>query len=82
MNGQIYMAWTSHCDDDPYTGWLMAYSEATLQQSSVLNLTPNGPSTPHFGNGEGAVWMSGAGLAGDTQGNIFFLDANGTFDPT
>ena len=82
MNGQVYLAWTSHCDDDPYTGWLMAYSETTLQQTSVLNLTPNGPSTPHFGNGEGSVWMSGAGLVGDTQGNIFFLDANGTFDST
>jgi hypothetical protein len=82
MNGQLYLAWTSHCDDDPYTGWLMAYSETTLQQTSVLNLTPNGPSTPHYGNGEGSVWMSGAGLAGDTQGNIFFLDANGTFDTT
>jgi hypothetical protein len=82
MNSQLYLAWTSHCDDDPYTGWLMAYGETTLQQSSVLNLTPNGPSTPHFGDGEGAVWMSGAGLAGDTQGNIFFLDANGTFDST
>ncbi len=82
MNSQIYLAWTSHCDDDPYTGWLMAYSETTLKQTSVLNLTPNGPSTPHYGDGEGAVWMSGAGLAGDTQGNIFFLDANGTFDST
>jgi hypothetical protein len=82
MNGQIYLAWTSHCDQDPYTGWLMAYSESTLQQTSVLNLTPNGPSTPHFGDGEGSVWMSGAGLAADTQGNIFFLDANGTFDST
>ncbi len=82
MNGQLYLAWTSHCDQDPYTGWLMAYSEATLQQTSVLNLTPNGPSTPHFGDAEGSIWMSGAGLAGDTQGNIFFLDANGTFDST
>jgi hypothetical protein len=82
MNGQIYMGWTSHCDDDPYTGWLMAYSETTLQQTSVLNVTPNGPSTPHFGNGEGSIWMGGAGLAGDTSGNIYFLDANGTFDST
>jgi hypothetical protein len=82
MNSQVYLAWTSHCDDDPYTGWLMAYSETTLKQTSVLNLTPNGPSTPHYGDGEGSVWMSGAGLAGDTQGNIFFLDANGTFDST
>jgi hypothetical protein len=82
MNSQLYLAWTSHCDDDPYTGWLMAYSETTLQQSSVLNLTPNGPSTPHYGNGEGSIWMSGAGLAGDASGNIYFLDANGTFDST
>ena len=82
MNGQIYLAWTSHCDDDPYTGWVMAYSESTLQQTSVLNLTPNGPSTPHYGDGEGSVWMAGSGLAGDTQGNIYFLDANGTFDST
>ena len=80
MGGQIYMAWTSHCDQDPYTGWLMAYSESTLQQTGVLNMTPNGPSSPHYANGEGSVWMSGAGLGGDTQGNIFFLDANGTFD--
>jgi hypothetical protein len=80
MNGQLYLAWTSHCDDDPYTGWLMAYSETTLQQTSVLNLTPNGPSTPHYGNGEGSVWMAGAGLAGDTAGNVYFLDANGSFD--
>ncbi len=82
MNGQIYMAWTSHCDEDPYTGWLMAYSESSLQQTGVLNLTANGPSSPHYGNGEGSVWMAGYGLAGDAQGNIYFLDANGTFDST
>jgi hypothetical protein len=39
-----------------------------------LNLTPNGS--------EGSVWMSGAGLAADLSGNIFFLDANGTLDPS
>jgi len=21
LNGVIYMGWTSHCDDTPYTGW-------------------------------------------------------------
>jgi len=65
MNQTIYLAWTSHCDYAPYTGWVMAYSENTLQQTHVLNLTPNGS--------EGAVWMSGAGLAADASGNIFFF---------
>jgi len=74
LNGVIYMGWTSHCDADPYTGWLMGYNESTLAQSTVLNLTPNGS--------EGSIWMAGAGLAADSSGNIYFLDANGTFDPT
>lgn len=74
LNGVIYTAWASHCDFDPYTGWIIAYSADTLVQTSVLNLTPNG--------GEGAIWMSGAGLAADDSGNIYFLDANGAFDLT
>jgi hypothetical protein len=74
LNGNIYTAWTSHCDNGPYTGWIMAYSESTLQQTQLLNVTPNG--------GEGSIWMSGDGLAADSSGNIYFLDANGTFDTT
>jgi hypothetical protein len=74
MNQTLYLGWTSHCDGRPYTGWVMAYSESTLKQTQILNLTPNGS--------EGSIWMSGAGLAGDTAGNIYFLDANGTLDPT
>ncbi len=72
MNHEIYTSWASHCDHKPYTGWLISYSESTLQQASVLNVTPSGS--------EGAIWMAGAGLAADTLGNIYFLDANGTFD--
>lgn len=74
MNGTLYLGWTSHCDSQPYTGWLMAYSETTLTQTAVLNLTPNGS--------EGSIWMAGSGLAADGSGNIYFLDANGTFDTT
>ncbi len=74
LNGNIYLGWTSHCDQGAYTGWLMAYSEKTLQQTAVLNLTPNGS--------DGSIWMSGAGLAADSSGYIYLLDANGTFDTT
>ncbi len=83
MNGSLFLGWTSHCDEDPYTGWLMMYNETTLQQASVLNLTPNSAQNdPHFEGGEGSIWQSGAGLAGDAQGNIYFLSANGGFETT
>ena len=70
--GVIYTGWTSHCDISPYTGWVIAYNESNLSQSGVLNLTPNGS--------EGSIWQSGGGLAADSQGNIYALTANGTFD--
>jgi len=74
LNGVIYTTWASHCDDGPYQGWIMGYNETTLAQSGVLNVTPNGS--------EGAIWMAGDGPAADSSGNIYFLDANGTFDDT
>jgi hypothetical protein len=74
LNGVIYTGWASHCDDRPYTGWIMGYNETTLAQTNVLNITPNG--------NEGAIWMAGAGLAADSSANIYFLDANGEFDAT
>ena len=70
----LYIAFTSHCDARPYTGWIMAYNARTLAQVSVIDVTPNG--------NEGAIWMTGDGLAADPQGNIYFLDGNGTFDTT
>jgi len=74
VNGNIYTGWTSHCDVGLYTGWVIGYSETTLQQTQLLNLTPNGH--------EGSIWMSGGGMAADSNGFIYVLDANGTFDTT
>ncbi len=73
FRGKIYTAWTSHCDNGPYNGWIIGYDSITMKQTSVFNLTPNGQ--------RGAIWMSGAGIAAtDTQ--MFLIDANGTFDTT
>ena len=73
LNGVVYTAWSSHCDVLPYTGWVIGYSADTLKQTGVVNVTPNGEM--------GGIWMSGAGLASDGT-SIYFLDGNGTFDPT
>ena len=74
LNGVVYIAWGSHCDINPYTGWVMGYNEGSLAQTSVLDVTPNGS--------EGAFWNAGAGPAGDTNGNMYLLAGNGTFDTT
>jgi len=74
INGQIITAWTSHCDIDPYTGWIIAFDANTLTRTSVLNITPNGS--------RGGIWMAGAGPAADALGNVYLLDGNGTFDTT
>jgi hypothetical protein len=74
LNGVVYLGWSSHCDGRLYTGWIMGYDAQTLAQTRVLNVTPNGS--------EGSIWMAGDGLAVDPSGNIYFLDANGTFDTT
>ena len=72
LTGVVYLAWGSHCDIPPYTGWIMGYNATTLAQTTVIDVTPNGA--------EGAIWGAGAGLAADSSGYIYFLDANGTFD--
>ena len=72
LNGSVYIGWASYCDQDPWHGWVMAYSASTLQQQGVWNSTPNG--------GRGGVWQGGAGLGGDSQGNVYATTGNGTFD--
>jgi hypothetical protein len=72
--GVIYTSWTSHCDATPYTGWVIGYSEATLGQTSIINLSPNsGGSGP-------SIWMAGNGPAADAAGNLYLLTANGAFE--
>jgi hypothetical protein len=72
VNGNIYTTWASHCDLGSYSSWVIAYSADTLQQTSVLNLVPNGE--------KGGIWMSGAGPAADAAGNIYIILGNGDFD--
>ncbi len=72
LNGDLITTWASHCDDQPYNGWIMAYNQNTLSQTSVLDITPNGS--------EGAIWQAGGGPAADSSGNFYLLDGNGTFD--
>jgi hypothetical protein len=80
LNGIVYLAFASHGDNGPWHGWILAYNASTLQQTSVWSASANG-----IGAG---IWMSGSGLAADTDnpngtspgGRIFAATGNGTFD--
>ena len=72
-NGNVYAGFGS-CgpDPQPYHGWVVSFAATSLHQTGVFNTTPNGY--------EGAIWQSGRGLVGDTNGNIYSMVGNGSFD--
>ena len=39
LNGTLYTTWTSHCDEPPYSGWIITLDQTTLAQSATLNET-------------------------------------------
>lgn len=73
-NGQIFVAWASHEDQQPYHGWVMSYNAATLQQNGIWSSSPDG-----F---EGGVWMAGRAPAVDASGNVYYTVGNGDWNGT
>jgi hypothetical protein len=71
-NGMVYVGYASHCDKEPYHGFLMAYDAKTLTQVSVLNTSPTGS--------EASIWQSGQGPSADEEGNIYVVTGNGSWD--
>ncbi len=71
-NGQVYIGYSSHCDKEPYHGFLFAYDARSLRQTAVFNTTPTGE--------EGSIWQSGQAPAVDDRGNLYVVTANGTWD--
>jgi outer membrane protein assembly factor BamB len=70
VNGIVYITYSSHCDWNPYHGWIIGYDSHTLQQKIVYNDTPTGEN--------GGIWESGMGMAADAQGNLYVTTGNGT----
>ncbi len=71
-NGTVYVGFGSHCDKEPYHGFLMGYDAKSLQQTGVFNTSPTGSGA--------SIWQSGQGPAADAEGNIYAVTGNGSWD--
>ena len=73
LNGIVYLAFGSHCDNGSYHGFVMGYNATNLtQQVAVFNASPNGIGS--------AIWSGGMAPAVDANGNLYIITGNGTFD--
>jgi hypothetical protein len=72
--GNVYIGYSSHCDKEPYHGFLLGYDAVSLRQVGAINMSPRG---------EGAsIWQSGQAPAVDDRGNIYFVTGNGSWNGT
>ncbi len=80
--GILYVAYGSYADTDPYHGWVLGFNATNLLllTNLVFNTTPNATSAAFGANAaEGALWMGGNGLCVDSNTNLYFETANGSF---
>lgn len=71
-HGNVYITFASYNDQEPWHGWVFAYTESTLSQVAVWCSTPNGSG--------GGIWLTGDAPPVDSAGNIYFSTGNGDYD--
>jgi hypothetical protein len=77
-NGNIYVGFGSHCDFSNgglSRGWILGWQQNTLTPLAA-NVLPNTLSTSPGTTFLTSVWMSGYGLAADSQGYVYAATAN------
>lgn len=74
LSNVVYLCFGSHCDIGAYHGYMLGYNATNLTLLYSFNVTPTGT--------EGAIWSGGMAPAADTNGNIYIMTSNGTFDGT
>jgi hypothetical protein len=71
LNGWVYAAFASHCDHQPYAGYVAAVDLAS-KASSTLWTDEAGVT-----NNQAGIWQSSGGLVSDGPGRIFLTSGNG-----
>jgi hypothetical protein len=80
-NGNIYAAFASFCDlaANVSRGWILGWKAGTLTPlagNELVNKQATSPNTYFLSE----IWMSGAGIASDASGDLFF--STGNSDPS
>ncbi|HET9167982.1 MAG TPA: choice-of-anchor D domain-containing protein [Actinospica sp.] len=70
MNGSVYAAFGSHCDYQPYVGYVVGVSTST--QTMHMWADEVGATST-----EGGFWQSGGGIVSDGSGRMFVASGNG-----
>ena len=68
LEGVVYAAFGSDCDDPPWQGWVFGVSTAGAIKARWVTVSS--------GNGAG-IWQSGAGLSSDGPGTMMLSTGNG-----
>lgn len=71
-HGFLYVGYSSHCDVEPYHGFLFRFDPSTLAACGVFNPTTSA--------GGASIWQSGQGPAVGPDGQIVFVTSNGAWD--
>jgi hypothetical protein len=74
LSNVVYLCFASYCDENDYHGFILGYNATNLTLQYTFNVTPSGI--------QGGIWNSGMAPAVDTNGNIYVMTGNGTFDGT
>ena len=70
-NKHLIIAFSSHDDQIPFQGWVMAYDKGTLQQTGIFSTMATGAT---FGGG---IWQAGRPPAVDARGLVYIATGNG-----
>ncbi len=75
LNGWVYSAFSSHCDHNPYAGYVSAVDVAN--GNATLWTDESGAT-----NDQAGIWQSGGGLMSDGAGRIILASGNGVSPAT
>jgi outer membrane protein assembly factor BamB len=77
-SGNVYAAFGSFCDSNANTsrGWVLGWQAGTLNPLPASELVDQAAAAASYKAYLGSIWMSGAGLASDDLGSLYFVTAN------